>query len=117
MSQLVGIAKVKMNGGTLRSKSEDGTSFQPGGQVRESRMSVAGNDFIERVMPGKITTTLQYVAETDVDALRKLRNGTVEYETDIGVIWILPNAFVTELGELSGGELEVTFEGDPAKRA
>ena len=111
--QNTGRVKVKMDGDVLRSKP--GASLQIGGTKREAVPNDQGTvDFKESTAPAEVKCTLVHVATTDLDAIRDYSNGTVQFETDTGVAYTMPNAFCSDIGELKDGEVEVTFGGDPA---
>lgn len=107
-----GRVKVKMNGDVLRSKP--GASIQIGGVKRTPVPNDQGTvDYKEETVPAQVKCTLVHVGKTDLPALLKFDDGTVQYETDTGLTYTVPNAFVEELGELKDGEVEITFGGDP----
>ncbi|HLS32163.1 MAG TPA: phage tail tube protein [Brevibacterium sp.] len=115
MAKVTGRVTVKINGETLR--SAPGASIQVGGVTREAVPNDQGTvDYRETTAAAEVSATLVHVAETDLIALRDFVGGTVNYETDTGVTYVIGDAFVTELGELSEGEVEVTFSGNPAEQ-
>lgn len=114
--QNTGRVTVKMNGDTLR--SEAGASLQYGGVTREAVPNDQGTvDYRETTQPAQVTATLIHVSGTDLEALRNFTDGVVNYETDTGKVYTIPGAFVSEVGELSEGTLDVTFMGNPAEEA
>lgn len=113
MAQKTGRIIIKLDGTTLQSKQ--GARLQVGGIQREADISDQGQTFwMERYAPAQVVATLIHTAQTDLEALRDFAGGTVLFECDTGRRYTVPNAFVTELGELTNGEIEVTIAGDPA---
>lgn len=109
-----GRVTVKFDGESIRSKP--GASLQIGGVQRDGEMSDQGKFFYsERDVPSEVKCTLIHVADTDLDAIRRFRDGVVTFECDTGITYTVPNAATMELGELANGEVEVTFMGDPAE--
>jgi hypothetical protein len=114
MGQQTSKVTVKIDGDQLSSKP--GATAQMGGVRRPGEMTDQ-NVFVykENIIPGMIKCTLVHVAETDLPAIRNFKDGTVVYETDSNVIYTMANAVCSEIGDLSNGEVEVTFMGDPLK--
>jgi hypothetical protein len=110
-----GRVSVKVNGVTLRSK--EGASITIGGVTREPIPNDQGTvDYREETQPAEVTATLVHTAQTDLPALRNFTDGTVNFETDTKVVYVVSDAFTAEVGELSGGEVQVTFGGNPAEQ-
>lgn len=115
MAKSTGRVSVKVNGVTLR--SAPGASIKIGGVTREAVPNDQGTvDYRETTEAAEVSATLIHTAETDLIGLRNFVGGTVNFETDTGVVYVVGDAFVTELGELSEGEVEVTFGGNPAEQ-
>lgn len=113
MPQATGRVKITINGEQLRSRS--GASLQTGGVIRTSLTTdQAQVYFTEDTQPSMVTATIVHTADTDVVGLRSQRDVTVAFETDTGAAWVIANAFVTDVGEISNGEFTVTLEGPPA---
>jgi hypothetical protein len=109
-----GRVTVKVDGDQLRSKP--GATAQMGGPRRPVEMSDQGETvYKENLIPGMIKCTMIHCADTDLVALRNMINGTVQYETDTSVMYTMAGAVTSEIGDLSNGEVEVTFMGDPLK--
>lgn len=110
-----GRVTVKIDGTPLRSKK--GASLQIGGTQRETETDDQGNVyFTEKESAAKIEATMIHVADTDLEALSKLTNATLEYETDTGVLYAVRGAHTNEVGDLVNGEVKVTFSGSPAEK-
>jgi hypothetical protein len=69
----------------------------------------------EKSVPGVIKATMIHMADTDLIGVRDFKEGIVTFNCDTGVVYTMSNAVCSELGELSDGEVEVTFMGDPLK--
>lgn len=111
-----GRVTVKMNGATLRSRP--GASINIGGVTREEVENDQGTvDYRESTKASEVTATLVHTAETDLIALRNFVGGTINFETDTGAVYVVGGAFTKEVGDLSEGEVEVTFGGNPAEQA
>lgn len=116
MSRKSGRVTVKVNGDVLT--SAPGASMQMGGAQRAFEMSDQGTvHHQETLVPGQISCTLIHVAPTDLGALRAFVGGVVTFEDDIGVVYVMREAGTMELGDLSAGNIEITFGGAPVERA
>lgn len=115
MAQATGRVTIKLNGDVLRSRN--GASIQTGGIIREPLTTDQGAIFYrEDITPAVIVATIVHLADTDIQALRSFRDFTLAFETDTGDGWSISNAFVTEVGELSAGEFQLTINGNIANR-
>lgn len=115
MSQATGRVTIKLDGDPIRSRA--GASLQIGGTIREDLTTDQGSIFYrEDTSPAMIVATVVHLADTDIQTLRSLRDFNCTYETDTGTAWSINNAFVTEVGELSNGEFQLTIKGNAAER-
>ncbi len=113
MAQKTGRVFIKLGADPLRSKA--GARLQIGGVQREMDIADDGTVFyMERIVPSQIVCTLIHVAETDLEALRAFRDGTIEFRCDTGRIYTVADAAFLSAGDLTNGEIEVTFGGAPA---
>lgn len=113
MGQKTGRVTIKLNADTLVSKA--GARLQTGGVSRTTDMSDQGSSFfMEQNKPAQIRATMIHTAQTDLEALRAFKNGTVTFQTDTGRSYTVANAHTEDLGELQNGEVEITIGGDPA---
>lgn len=116
MAQKTGRVTIKLDGGALRSKA--GASVQIGGTQREADTDDQGNVYFrEMIVPATVSCTLIHTSDTDLIELRDFKNGTVNFECDTGVTYVIGGAFTTELGELSNGEVDWNGAGQPAEQA
>lgn len=114
MSQVTGIVKVYLNGALQRSK--EGAKLKLGGKERTAQVGHAVYGFSEKVVPSELEFTLSHMPDTDLIALRDLTGATARFECDSGTTYVIPNAFVSEPPELTGGDGDVGVKmmGDPA---
>jgi hypothetical protein len=115
MARQTGRVTVSKDGTKYQSKA--GASMQMGGETRtENGMTDQGTFFYkEMLVPGMVKCTLIHMADTDLEDVRDTTDATVQYETDTGLVYTLPNAVCSEIGELASGEVEITFVGLPMK--
>jgi len=104
-----------MNGKRLRSK--EGAELDTGGKERTPIMAngvLVG--YSEKGVPAMVTGTLVHMADTDVQEINNFTDGTVTFETDTGVTFIVNKAFTTKSCKITGGEgeMSVEFAGLPA---
>lgn len=117
MAQVTGIVFVKVNGDLLRSK--EGAKLMLGGKERTAQTGHSVYGYSEKVVPSQVECTISHLADTDLNALNDTVDATVTFETDTGVVYTVPNSFLTKPPELTGGDGDVAleFQGDPAFRA
>ncbi len=112
--QVSGRATIKLDSDSLRTKP--GSTLQIGGITREfDTTDQLQAYFRERGSVAVIKGTIIHASDTELVALRDWKNGTATFETDTGRVYTVANAAVANVGELSGGEVEVTIMGDPAE--
>jgi len=115
MPQATGRVTIKFDGDVIRSRA--GASLNTGGVVRAPLTTDQGDVlYTEDTQPSSITATIVHTQDTDVVGLRSLRDFTASFETDTGAGWVIANAFVSEVGDISAGEFSVTINGPPANR-
>ena len=116
MAQKTGKVSVAYDGNVLTSKP--GASFNPGGDRATVEMSDQDDVVTTHTnTPSKVRCTLLHVTTTDLIALSRLRNITVTYSTDNGHRYVCANCSVTDVGDLSNGEVDIEFMGAPAELA
>ena len=114
-NQVVGQVKIKVDGGYLPTAKE--ATMEIGGVTREP---VPGDHdasaFTESEAPAKCDVTLLYKKGVSLAALREIKNATITLETDIGVTWIMRNAYYSEGGSFGqDGKAKATFQGPAAE--
>lgn len=115
MSQLTGIAFVKIDGEMTQSKP--GAKIKLGGKKRTPVTGHSVYGFTESIDPAEVDLTVAHSAATPVEDWRGKTNAVILFETDTGVTYQVSNAFITDTPELTDGEGELTlkFAGDPAE--
>ena len=115
-STVVGVERAVLNGIDYRTKQ--GATLELGGVTKTSQYaSGRRSGSSSEPMGSKLTATFEWMADTDVDAIRDFE-GEAIYITDAGVIYSVPNAETIEppMANDNGGGIEVTIEGDKAVR-
>lgn len=116
MAKKTGRVTIKLDGAPLVSKP--GASLQIGGVQREPDTSDQGQVFYkETIVHAMVNATMIHTSETDLLALRDFAGGTLNFECDTGVVYVIDGAFTTELGDLSNGEVDISLAGLPAEQA
>ena len=114
MSQASGRVTIKLDGQAIRSKP--GASLQTGGITRTGDMTDQGEFYqSEKWVPSSIQATMPHMTDTDIVKLRAWKNGTATFATDAGHTFTVAKACVTEIGDLSNGEVVITIMGNPVR--
>ncbi|WP_432721291.1 phage tail tube protein [Jeongeupia wiesaeckerbachi] len=116
-TQFAGRVFVSLNGSRLRSKS--GAKLNVGGVERTAVETDQGTlGYTEKTKTATVECTVIMARDTDLVALGNTVDATLVFETDIGVAYVLKDAFVTEPPEFTGGEGEVSlkFSGTRCER-
>lgn len=112
--QKTGQISIKLDGRLIRSK--EGATIQIGGVRRTTSTDDQGRTYYqEKVYPAQVKATLIHTSDTDLEALRNGVGLVISFETDVGPNYMVRNAHFEEPGELSNGEVQITFGGDPAE--
>lgn len=101
-AHLVGRATIKYNGKVLR--SDKGAKLILGGVKRTPVVGDQYHGYTEEVYPAKVECTFGVSADTDLEEIKNIKNGTITFECDNGLAYVL-NAAVY------GGEMGITAEG------
>lgn len=115
-NQVVGQAKIKVDGDTLETKS--GATLELGGPVRTAqRGDYQAGAFSEETAESKLTCTLLVKGRTRITSLRDIDNATVTFEADTGQVFIIRNAYLADNISLAaaGEGASVVFQGPPAE--
>jgi hypothetical protein len=114
MAQQTGRVTVKADSVSFMSKA--GASIDVGGVNRVGSMTDQGV-FIyrEENVPSLTKCTIPHMSDTDLLAIRDLKNFTLEFTTDSGVTYTVAGAVITKPPELANGECPLEFMGPPAK--
>ena len=102
--------------GIGRIDSLPGGSFDPGGIAR-TPMTTEGakTHFTEEDMPSKLSFKVPNLPGY-FDKLRDLSNINLNVQDDNGQSWIITDAFTTQQGTLSGGEINLEMAGNAAEK-
>lgn len=116
MAKLSGRVTIRVNGDALR--TQEGASLDIGGAMREPVTNDQGTvDYVEKIKHAQVRCSVSHTRDFDLIALRDgTLDASISFEADNGAVWVVPNAFVTEIGEISSGRVDVTFAGNPAQR-
>lgn len=115
MPQVANKVLIFLNGTLYESKN--GASLSMGGVTREPIIS--DNRHIgpsEGIEAASVEATFVQTADVTVANLNAFK-GTLTYEQDTGVTYVIANAYSAGNAKLSKGEISVTFHGDPAEQA
>ena len=115
-TRFTGTVTVRLNGKSQR--SAPGATIDFGGL---SRKTVIGDGQLlgwkGTPMESKVTATFEHCSETDVDLINGLDDGTLSFECDSGVSYLVRNAFSMNPPKLTGGDssgLSCEFGGQAA---
>ncbi len=106
-NKITGKAKIRVDGQTY--KTLDGATITPGGVSREAVVGDEVHGFKESIKEPTLQCKLAHTATTNLIALGKIDNATVEFETDTGVIFIMREAWTSEPPSMSGGEVDLSM--------
>lgn len=110
--------RVTIQLGSEQLMSKPGASIQTGGIERDFDMTDQMQSYFrEKPTAALIEATIVHVAETDMAALRKWKNGTASFTTDSGKVFTVSHAATASLGPLQNGEVQIRIGGDPAEEA
>jgi len=115
MPQVTGIVKVYVNGELVRSK--EGAELDLGGYEREMVVGHAVYGPKQKLMPSVCTFVIAHTADYSLKDLGDVIGGTLRFECDSGVSYVMTQATVTKTLKVKGGdgEVEVEMQGDPAE--
>lgn len=115
MAQKTGRVTIKSNGTAFASKA--GATLRTGGVRREGEMSDQGDFFyIETLEAAEVSFTLIHTSDTDLEAIRAMRDVTIEFECDTGRAYTIANACFKSDEGLTNGEVRCLFGGAPARQ-
>lgn len=117
MSQILGTARIKLNGELL--ETLPGATMEMGGRVVKDLVTghrVYGPRY--EVQPGKLTCTIPAKESTPIEAIRALFEGVCLFEADNGFTYKMSRAYLMGSPKMKDGdgEIELEFAGDPWKR-
>jgi hypothetical protein len=110
MSQVAGKAYITINGKRLRSK--EGAKLNTGGIEREPANSDSGVDgYTEKQAVPQVDCTINLTPDISLQEIQNFKGGTLTFETDIGKIFTLKDAWCAKPPELTKGEVTLVFQG------
>lgn len=115
-SKFTGVCIIRIDG--VSQRSQPGATLDFGGMAR--RTVIADGQLLgykETPVESKINATFEHNSTTNVDTINNLTDGTLTFECDSGVSYIVRNAFSSEPPKLTGGEssgLACVFSGQAA---
>lgn len=114
MAQATGIVSVVLDDPIgLLDTLPDSEEIEPGGYIKERVETNHGVHYREKRVACMIKVKVVHTSDTLMKALQSYK-GTMKYKTDSGKTMVSGSAFHEGLVKLSGGELELTFAGEPA---
>lgn len=110
MSQVTGRVYVNINGARIRSKEK--AKLDMGGVERTAETSDAGVDgYSEKTAVPRIECKINHTADVSLQGFIDFKDGTVTFETDTGKVFTLSNAWCAKPPSITGGEVDLVFEG------
>jgi len=95
MSKITGKAIIKEDGEEWR--TEDGATYNPGGQNRTSKMGGGKHHgYQEEDVPPSLECSVFHTKDISVRRLSDITDATIMFESDNGVTYVLRGAFTTE---------------------
>ncbi|WP_449246432.1 phage tail tube protein [Desulfarculus baarsii] len=107
MKQKTGIVKIRVNSQLVRSKK--GAKLTVGGVKREVDEDAYEAVYSESKIAPRVEFTVQHTSDFSVQDFQSITEGTITFECDNGVIFVLEGAVYLEGGELSDGDVSFTF--------
>lgn len=102
--------------GIGRIESIPGGSFDPGGENRSPMLTEAGRvHYTEETAPAALSFQVPNLPGY-FDQVRDIAGVNVNVQDDNGQSWIVTDAFTTTPSKLSGGQISVEMNGNPADK-
>ncbi len=118
MAQYLGRATIAYDGKTL--DTQRSAKLNLGGQSRKPVIGTNSVGYAEELVPATLECEVNVGKDTPIEDIRNITNATVTFRGDIGRTWVVREAFVEDVLELSegeGGKMKVKFTGNPAEEA
>ena len=110
MSQIAGKAYITINGKRLRSK--EGAKLNTGGIQREPQSSDSGVDgYTEKHSVPQVDCMINLTPDISLQEIQNFKDGTLTFETDIGKIFTLKDAWCANPPEVTKGVVTLVFQG------
>lgn len=113
--QLIGRATIKYNGKALL--TEKGAKLTLGGVERKPIVGDQYHGYIEEAKEASLECTINVSKNTDLEEIHAITDGTVTFEADNGLMWVMRNAVSGKVPEVTGGDggkVPVSFFGSKA---
>lgn len=118
MEKFTGVVIIRIDGKSIRSKEK--AELDPGG-VERTPVYADGQivGYSEKPIASKVNATIAHGSSTDILSLGNVTNGSLVFETDTGLRYLISGAFATQRAKLTGGEgdCSVEYMGKPATAA
>lgn len=118
MAQYLGRATIAYDGKTL--DTQRSAKITLGGQSRKPVVGANSVGYAEELVPATLECEVNVNSGTPVEEIRNITSATVTFRGDIGRTWVIREAFVEDVLELSeseGGKMKVKLTGNPAEEA
>jgi len=115
-NRVAGQVTVKVDGQVL--ETDGSSTMELGGPVRTPvKGDYQAGAFTETTVEAKLETSILIKAGTSIAELRKIDNATCTLETDVGVTWVIRNAYCSDVISVNAneGKAKVVFMGPPAE--
>ncbi|ADU63400.1 MULTISPECIES: phage tail tube protein [Pseudodesulfovibrio] len=98
--QVTGKAIIRVDGTELR--TQDGATLNPGGEKREAQVGNGKvHGYKEETQAPELECQVFHTADLSLKALGAITSATVMFETDTGAVFVLREAFVTDVPSLN----------------
>lgn len=98
-----------------RVESNPGGSFDPGGVSYEGKMTESGRThYLENDNPAVLSFTVPNLSGY-LEQFRGLVDVNVNIQDELGQSWIVTEAFITNTPTVSGGDIPIEMQGNPAE--
>ena len=115
-NRVAGQAVIKVDGDTF--ETDGNSTMELGGSVRSAvEGDYQAGSFRETTTPSKIEMSVLLKGGTRIADLRKIDNGTVTLQTDVGQTYLMRNAYCADVISFSTneGKARLVFMGPPAE--
>lgn len=110
-----GIARIRINGAEYPTSSD--ATLDPGGYTRETVKGARVYGYQETPTEATIECKVFNCKDIDIFALKNMTDGTVEFETDVGQVYLLANAWTVESVPLTAkGEISLKIAAVECKK-
>ncbi len=116
MTQSLGVVDIIWNG--VKFPAEKGATFKQGGLVNKT--VYAGRQVFrsQEPMAAMVTATTPFLASTSIAAILAPGEAELQFKCDTGQTYVMPNAFIVDQIEITGGEggkVKLTWNANEAE--